>query len=74
MDEKHPRNLKKLAALGLPLLICTSSEAHAYFDPGTGALIIQAAVGLGLYVLVNTKKLVGKFTGLFKKSEEKSEE
>lgn len=69
MEDQHPRNITKLAALGLSLLICISSDAHAYFDPGTGALIIQAAVGLGLYILVNTKKLVRKFKGLFKKSE-----
>lgn len=43
--------------------------AHAYIDPGTGALFVQAAIGAIATALVTLKywwsKVIGIFRGLF---------
>lgn len=35
----------KLLSLIIIYLICSTSHAHAYLDPGTGSIILQAILG-----------------------------
>lgn len=49
--------------------IIYTPAAHAYIDPGTGALFVQAAIGAAATALVTIKywwsKVVTAFRGLF---------
>lgn len=56
-----------LSTIGLTIsssfLIFT--DAHAYFDPGTGSLIIQALAGVGAFVALSWSNLKIFFTSKF---------
>lgn len=56
-----------LSFCGLAVILVPS--AHAYIDPGTGALVVQAAIGAAATALVTIKywwsKLVSVFRALF---------
>jgi uncharacterized membrane protein len=39
-------NNNKLLTLCFVYLLCSISKAHAYLDPGTGSIILQAILGL----------------------------
>lgn len=41
-----------------------------YFDPGTGALVVQLLVAAGAGIALFYKKIVGKVKSLFGKKEE----
>ena len=41
-----------------------------YFDPGTGALVVQLLVAAGAGIALLYKKIVGKVKSLFGKKEE----
>lgn len=57
-----------LTAIGFVTVLCAPA-AHAYIDPGTGALFVQAAIGAAATALVTIKywwsKAVTIFRGLF---------
>lgn len=64
--------MKQITTLFILTTVITlyASEAHAYIDPGTGALIIQALIGLIATGLVTIRLWWRKFTafiGLGKK-------
>ena len=57
-----------LTAIGFVALL-SAPAAHAYIDPGTGALFVQAAIGVAATALVTIKywwsKAMTIFRGLF---------
>jgi len=48
-----------------------SMNAHAYFDPGTGSIIIQALVGLGAFLLVTWSNLKTFIASKFRRNDSK---
>lgn len=49
-----PRGRKRWALAALLVVLGSAENAHAYLDPGTGSLILQALIGcvaVGLLVL-----------------------
>lgn len=61
-------NAYNLSALVL-LMGLYAPSAHAYIDPGTGALMVQAAIGAAATALVTIKywwtKVISTFRGMF---------
>ena len=61
-------NVYNFCAAGF-VAILYAPAAHAYIDPGTGALFVQAAIGVAATALVTIKywwsKAVTTFRGLF---------
>lgn len=53
----------------LILLIFSSRPAHAYLDPGTGSMIIQATIGASLAALYAIKVYWKRIVTFFKKNE-----
>jgi len=51
------------------VLSLTPTAAFAYFDPGTGSLLIQAAIGAVAFLLVMWRNLVAYIRSLFSKRE-----
>ena len=53
------------------ILFAQSFEAHAYLDPGTGSLILQALLGIlaaiGAYITLYWRKLKDLLNKIFKK-------
>lgn len=65
-------NTLKLLKLLLFFEIVTlifSQPAHAYIDPGTGALILQVLAGIGVGFMFYYRKIVKIFTSIFKRSD-----
>lgn len=53
--------------LAVALIVATTGPAHAYLDPGTGSIILQAIIG-GLAMGAVTARLYwNKITGFFKR-------
>ena len=54
------------------ILFAQSFEAHAYLDPGTGSLILQALFGIlaaiGAYITLYWRKLKNLLNKIFKKN------
>jgi hypothetical protein len=40
----HRKSLARLAGLALLMTVSVPTSAHAYFDPGTGSMLMQALV------------------------------
>ena len=51
------------------LIVLTSRTAHAYLDPGTGSMIMQAVAGLILTATFTFKLWFGKLKKLFAKKD-----
>lgn len=54
-----PRFRAGLAAL--VLLIATAAPAHAYIDPGTGSIVLQALIGAAAAGMVVWRGYVARF-------------
>tara|TARA_A100001011_G_scaffold392502_1_gene480236 strand:+ start:342 stop:545 length:204 start_codon:yes stop_codon:yes gene_type:complete len=56
------------------ILFAQSFEAHAYLDPGTGSLILQALFGIlaaiGAYITLYWRKLKNLLNKIFKKNKD----
>ena len=56
------------------ILFAQSFEAHAYLDPGTGSLILQALLGIlaaiGAYITLYWRKLKNLLNKIFKKNKD----
>tara|TARA_B100001175_G_scaffold141950_1_gene120501 strand:+ start:108 stop:311 length:204 start_codon:yes stop_codon:yes gene_type:complete len=56
------------------ILFAQSFEAHAYLDPGTGSLILQALLGIlaaiGAYITLYWRKLKDLLNKIFKKKKD----
>jgi uncharacterized PurR-regulated membrane protein YhhQ (DUF165 family) len=56
------------------ILFTQSFEAHAYLDPGTGSLILQALFGIlaaiGAYITLYWRKLKNLLNKIFKKKKD----
>ena len=63
-------NLKLLKLLFVAEIITLilSKPAHAYIDPGTGALILQIIAGIGVGIMFYFRKIVHVFRRIFKRS------
>lgn len=59
----------RLTILPLILFVFFSKPAHAYLDPGTGSMIIQATIGACLAALYAIKVYWRKIVTFFKKNE-----
>lgn len=56
------------------ILIAYQPNAHAYLDPGTGSLIVQAIIGALLAMALTAKLWWRRLMGLFIKYEDEDEE
>jgi hypothetical protein len=54
----------KLAVCSAALLACFETSAHAYLDPGTGSIILQAVIASVASSLFVIKMYWHKFKGL----------
>ncbi len=54
--------------LGIISLLCIDN-AHAYIDPGTGAMLLQAVAAAGVATLVFGKRIYFWVRGLFVKTD-----
>ena len=65
--------LKKFYFISVIYFICQTNYAHAYLDPGTGSIILQAilgAIAAGLsYCAFYWNKVKNFFKKIFKKKE-----
>lgn len=51
------------------LSLLFQESAHAYIDPGTGAIILQALAAAGVAILVFGKRIYYGIRGMLRKSE-----
>ena len=56
------------------ILMAYQPRAHAYLDPGTGSLIVQAIIGVFLATALTAKLWWRRLMGLFFKYEDEDEE
>lgn len=67
-------NYAKVTLIGLLMLVAVTSPAHAYIDPGTAGLLLQAIIG-GIVGALFTIRIYWQkikiFLGLEKKIEDK---
>jgi len=62
-------NFRLVRWMTLSIGVAFSMNAHAYFDPGTGSIIIQALVGLGAFLLVSWSNLKTFISSKFRRNE-----
>jgi len=64
-----------ILALATALFFTTASNAHAYLDPGTGSMVLQAiaAIGIGVFVGITAfwRNIKIFFSNIFKSSKPK---
>lgn len=58
---------KKLLSLIIIYLLCSVSQAHAYLDPGTGSIILQAILGFIAAVAATVSIYWEKFKSIINK-------
>ncbi len=61
------KNYFELAFVSIALLLATGQQAHAYLDPGSGALIMTAIIGFIAAIGYTTRKYFYKLKNMFKK-------
>jgi len=66
--------MKKVFLISFLLLIGFNRSAHAYFDPGTGSLIVQIIVGAIATIAVFFKQILNSIKGFFKKGNKDNSE
>jgi len=59
-------NKSSVLTLTLVCLLGWTPEVHAYFDPGTGSMVLQLLMASILGFLFTLKTYWGKFKGLLK--------
>ena len=57
----------KLLYLIIIYLLCSVSKAHAYLDPGTGSIILQAILGFVAAAAATVSIYWGKFKSIINK-------
>ena len=51
--------------------LCLPGNAHAYIDPGTGSLVLQALVAGGITAMVFVRGVRDKILSLFRRGKKK---
>ena len=76
MHHHHAQQTAAVLALSLVLLTLPASPAHAYIDPGSGALMVQALLasilGTGIAMRRSLRRVLGRL-GLARGEDEQSE-
>jgi len=65
----NSRNRIDMAMFFLVIMFAGSAPAHAYIDPVTGSIILQAVVGGVAALLVAVRRFRDRVIGLFKRKE-----
>lgn len=63
---RAPKHLV-LSALAVALLSAAPQPAHAYIDPGTGGMALQALLACAAAVLVGARSRWGRIRDLFRR-------
>ena len=61
--------MARLIFLVLYIILFVSKDAHAYFDPGTGTLIVQVLVGAIAAASLFSRRIYSKILKIFKKND-----
>ena len=69
---RYERHIKDLALFAAIAAVVIPADAHAYIDPGTGSVIIQAVIGavvaVGFFLKTNWIRVKTFFKKLFGKN------
>ena len=65
--------LRSIIGVFIVIFFCTTSNAMAYIDPGTGSVISTAILGLFAAITFTFRKYIYKIKNLFSKKSKKDD-